>query len=94
MENVTHLIQLSGIEMMRLLSAFQAMHMTASLKLKKCYGVSNREACKIVEELTGIKPKGKARGRILPEMYGDEADDPLERYLKWLASTGIPVVRN
>ena len=94
MDNVTHLIQLNGLEMVRLLSAFQAMQMTAAHKMKKCYGVSNRGACKIVEELTGIKPKGKTRGRILPEKYGDESDEPLVQYLKWLTTTGIPVVQN
>jgi hypothetical protein len=89
MNNVTHLIQLSGLDQLRLLSAFQCMDMTAKYGLAKGYGgVSNKQACKMVEEMTGIKPKGKGRGCIQPEMYGGDSEEPLQRYLQWLADTG------
>jgi hypothetical protein len=93
MNTVTHLIQLSGIDQLRLLSAFQCMDMTAEFNMPKGYGgVSNKQACKMVEDLTGIKPKGKGRGRIQPEMRGNESDEALQRYLQWLVDTGTAVV--
>jgi len=92
MNTVTHLIQLSGLDQLRLLSAFQCMDMTAAYHMPKGYGgVSNKQACKMVEDLTGIKPKGKGRGRIQPELRGNESDEALERYLRWLVDTGSPV---
>ena len=93
MSTVTHKLQFNGLEQLRLLSAFQCMDMTAKFNITKGYGgVSNKQACKIVEEMTGIKPKGKGRGRIQPEMHGLESNDALQRYLQWLVDTGTVVV--
>lgn len=86
-------IEVTGWNIPRLLSAFQAMEMTARHNMEKCYGVSNRQACKIVEEITGIKPKGKGRGGIEPEKWYPESapDDPLQQYMWWLVNTGEQV---
>ena len=92
MNNVTHMIQLTGFEQLRLLSAFQCMDMTAKFGLSKGYGgFSNKQACQIVEEMTGIKPKSNGRRRVQPEMHGD-AVEPLQQYLQWLVDTGTTVV--
>ena len=82
--------EITGMQIFRLLSAFQAMEMTACHNMSKAYGVSNRQACKIVEEITGIKPKGKGRGKIEPERYHPELapGDVLQQYVWWLVSTG------
>jgi len=82
MENT---IELNGIQVARLLAAFQAMDMTAKYG-GKAYGVSNRQACQIVEELTGVKPVGEGRGRIQPQPSGP--GDVVEQYMNWLAATG------
>ena len=76
-------LTLNGAEALRLLSAFQAMSMTAA-RGGRAFGVSNRQACRIVHELTGIKPQG--RGRIRPGKLGD--GDSLQQYINWLVSTG------
>jgi len=76
-------LTLNGFEALRLLSAFQAMDITSEYG-GRAFGVSNREACRIVHELTGIKPQG--RGRIAPERLGD--GEPLQRYINWLVATG------
>jgi hypothetical protein len=92
MSTVTRMLQYTGLDQLRLLSAFQCMHMTAEFNMAKGYGgVSNKEASKIVENMTGIKPNGKGRGRIQPEQRG-ESDEPLQQYLQWLVETGTPVV--
>lgn len=80
-------IEVQGIQILRLLSAFQAMDMTAKYG-GSFYGASNRKACKIVEEITGIKPKGQGRGRIQPFKLGE--GDALDRYVAWLVDTGQP----
>ena len=78
-------IKLNGLQCARLLAAFQAMDMTAKYG-GKAFGVSNRRACQIVEELTGVKPVGPGRGRIQPQPQGD--GDILQQYMNWLANTG------
>lgn len=93
MSTVTRMLQLSLLDQLRLLSAFQCMDMTAEFNMAKGYGgVSNKQACKIVEDMTGIKPKGKGRGRIQPEQRGNPAQPILQQYLQWLADTGTPAV--
>jgi hypothetical protein len=83
-------LKLDLMQSIRLLAAFQAMDMTAALGAKKCFGVSNRQACKIVEEMTGIKPKGNGRGRIRPAIQSADSTDALQGYLNWLSATGTP----
>lgn len=84
---LSFVVELNGLERAALLSAFQAMDMTAKHGLKKAYGVSNKQACRLVERLTGVKPQGPARGRTLPEQYGPH-EDVLDRYLHWLFVEG------
>lgn len=82
-------LKLDLMQTIRLLAAFQAMDMTA-VGAKKCFGMSNRQACKVVEEMTGIKPKGNGRGRIRPAIQPTDSTDALQGYLNWLSATGAP----
>jgi hypothetical protein len=80
-------ISVTGLELMRLLSAFQAMEMTARHNMDRAYGVSNSQACDIVEEMTGIKPQGE--GKIEPQKwYKHASNEVLQQYIWWLSGTG------
>jgi hypothetical protein len=63
----TNKIELSGLDSLRLLSAFQALQMPTGF-----YGVTHKQARDIVEQYTGKRPKGR-----------HESSGDLAHYLGW-----------
>jgi hypothetical protein len=70
MSEVKQVLELNGMDGLRLLSAFQALTMPS-----RFYRVTHKEARDIIEEITGKRPKGKP-----VKQSGESA---LEGYLSW-----------
>ena len=71
-------IEVNGIEALRLLSAFQVISMCGNFGCKTAFGVTPTRAKKVIQEITGRKIK---RGQFPPNEI-----KTLEGYMAWLGS--------